>query len=403
MRPVAPPGLGRVIEIDACTGNLAVQYAAPITRPFPTLVSWCYNAQVAEDTPLGFGWTMNVWQHLSENAETGELILTKQRGHRRHYVPNGQGGYDPPPGATNTLSKNEDDTFTETTSRQQRYHYSEAGKLTLAEDRWGNAWTYAYDGEGKLAHISAPFGSRVTFTYDEETGRLATITDPAGRETCFSHDAEGNLSEMTTPGLCVTQFTYDDLHRMTAIMPPRGYATSFTYDLDNRVAATVTPGGGTRTLTYDTTHSAVTDAEGHVWTLTYDSVSGLLETFMDPAARTTTFTRDSQGMLASLALPVGGPSGLPSSQSTQPSGATAVTYSNRRPVQTTNAAGESTTLTYDAQGDLVGYQDPRGNRLTITWAAGKQVIGLTDPLNQTQTLSYDGHGLLQAVTNAAGP
>ena len=99
------------------------------------------------------------------------------------------------------------------------------------------------------------------------TGSLCQLVDRAGRITSFTRDEEGQ----------------------TIITSPDGHVTTLTLD----------PETGLMT--------AVTDPAGNTWSVTYksdpdDSVStGLMETFVDPDGKTTTFQWDEQGRLTSTA------------------------------------------------------------------------------------------------------
>ncbi|MGO8747390.1 MAG: RHS repeat domain-containing protein, partial [Thermoguttaceae bacterium] len=68
----------------------------------------------------------------------------------------------------------------------------------------------------------------------------------------------------------------------------------------------------------------------------------------------------------------------------------------------TDALGNTTSLTYDANGNLAGLTDPDGNTTTWTYNQSNQVTSQTDALGATTTYAYNAAGQLVQMTDADG-
>ena len=68
----------------------------------------------------------------------------------------------------------------------------------------------------------------------------------------------------------------------------------------------------------------------------------------------------------------------------------------------TDALGNTTALTYDANGNLTGLTDPDGNTTTWTYNQSNQVTSETDALGATTTYTYNAAGQMTQMTDADG-
>ena len=169
------------VPVDPSTGNVAYQAGTVKAGGFAPDVMFTYNAQSTETGVFGFGWASNIGQSLAQ-PDANTVVLTKQMGQTRVYTADGHGGYTPPVGIVNTLVKNGDGSFTETTPQGFEYRYSGvSGLLARATDPQGNVSTYAYDSGNHLQTILAPTGQITTFAHNAG-GQITSVTDAAGRQ-----------------------------------------------------------------------------------------------------------------------------------------------------------------------------------------------------------------------------
>ena len=64
--------------------------------------------------------------------------------------------------------------------------------------------------------------------------------------------------------------------------------------------------------------------------------------------------------------------------------------------------GNTTALTYDANGNLTGLTDPDGNTTAWTYSPSNQVTSQTNALGATSTYAYDAAGQMTRMTDADG-
>lgn len=80
------------------------------------------------------------------------------------------------------------------------------------------------------------------------------------------------------------------------------------------------------------------------------------------------------------------------------------TYNDQhRPLNYTDAAGETTTYTYNARGQRNSATDPLGNKTTYNYDAGGYLTSITNALGHTQySFAYDDEGRLASDTDSEG-
>jgi RHS repeat-associated protein len=290
------------------------------------------------------------------------------------------------------------------------YAYNTAGELTAATTPptsafpSGNTTSYAYS----TSSTSAYGGSGTV-----PAGLLVSQTTPAGAVTGYEYYTDGDLAQATQPDGARTVYTYDGLGRaLTATTYsdtyPSGLTTSYSYNATNQPLTVTYPGvvnqvtGVTHTLQDSYTY----DPDGNQLSLTQTDLTG-----GDPT-RTTTWTYNDYGEVASVT----GPAGATSGGSTQTGGASSA-----------NPQGATTGYTYDALGNVATMVDGDGNEYDYTYNEYNEVTQVTlhtPSTNQSSAAStcpagqapgatdgcdlvlysytYDPAGLLAAVTDAMG-
>jgi RHS repeat-associated protein len=267
-----------------------------------------------------------------------------------------------------------------TTQAGQSYQIDgNSGALTKITDSNGNSLTINSNG------ITSSAGAAVTFARDPQ-GRITAITDPAGDTINYQYDASGNLVTVIDRGGNKTQFVYGakQPHYLTQIIDPLGHTGIRTnYDDQGRLVSITNGNGNAVQLSYDPTHSS--------------------ETVLDQLGNPTTYVYDNQGNIISETNALGG--------------TTTNTYdANNNLLTETDPLGHTTTNTYDASGNQLTQTDALGH-VTRYGYTSIQLYGgapgappapiflpttTTDALGNTTSNSYDSQGNLLSITDAAG-
>lgn len=260
------------------------------------------------------------------------------------------------------------DDFILTMKDGTRYHYSQTGGLSKAEDLNGNTVTFSHDGARHSSGVS------VAFIRDAQ-GRITEIRDPEGKTITYTYDAAGDLRTVTDRAALTTAFDYraTPAHYLEKVTDPLGrQAVRTEYGPDGRIVAVIDALGNRTEQNFDPANFTGTriDARGHVTTLVYNDRGNLLE------------ERD----------PEGGVTKYEYSDPANPDKETAIT----------DPLGRRTTFAYDARGNLTRQTDPNGKTTTVTYTALDKPATVTNSLGQTVRLHYDAAGNLDEVTDHAG-
>ncbi|MEU1878495.1 LamG-like jellyroll fold domain-containing protein [Streptosporangium sp. NPDC020072] len=261
------------------------------------------------------------------------------------------------------------------------------------------ATTSEYTTYGELAKVTTPAtpdfssGRSVTYTYTDGTeaavgggltpaGLVKSGKDARNNETTYRYTAAGDLAETTSPSGLVVAFTYDAVGRVTSrkeisTANPAGVTTTFTYDGLGRVLTQT--GAGVKNEVTDVTHTAkVTftyDADGNKLTETLSDVTG------GDAARTTTYTYDTNGRLKTVTDPEGG--------------VTQSTWDNiGARISATDPMGTVTTFGYTNRGELA-------TKTLKNWT-GSPVSPQAPQDKVLESYTYDPAGRLGAKVDAMG-
>jgi RHS repeat-associated protein len=255
---------------------------------------------------------------------------------------------------------------------------------------------YTYTATGDIASIAAPGATTgaqrtTTNTYTAGTepapdggvmppGLLATTTDPAGGTTSYVYSNRGNLRRITDPAGLVTVRLYDGIGRLindtvTSATVPGGAKTTFAYDGMSRLTQKVDPATSNAVTGFGHQRRTTTvyNGDGTVSSSTVDDVAGV-----DPA-RTSTYTYDSHGRVATATDPAGG----------------------------------VTTTGYDAFGAVTTTVDPAGTEFLSTYTTSRHqlatitVTGFTGDGQAAhdvvlESRAYDPAGRLASTTDAMG-
>jgi len=393
---------------------------------------------------------------------TDNVVNVVQPGNTEQFVKLASGKYNPPPGSASTLAL-ANGRYAYTTKYGVKLDFNTDGTLATWKTPAGMTLSFSYTG-GRLSSVSNGLGRSLTlqyaggrlsqvgdgsrsvrYTYDA-SGNLTGFTDAEGKVTVFAYDQPGRLTRITYPSFPTTPMVvngYDTLGRV--ITQTSGRGSAFTYYYTGLQTTEVDPLGNSTTYTFDARGKTIkeTDKLGQVTTTSYDAhdrptkavmpegnsveylydqahnptritlkpktgsaVAAIVRSFAydpkwnrpatatDPLGRVTTYTYDgTTGNLLSVRQPaVGGQSPT-----------TTMTYNARGQILTvTDPLGKVTRFTYAAAtGDLTQSVDDAG-RLNLTRAmaydSAGNVTGMTDGRNNTTTLAYDKQRRLTQVT-----
>lgn len=244
------------------------------------------------------------------------------------------------------------------------YAYDAVNNLTQVEDQRGNATDYAFDVLNRLWKVTPPAAGATGTLYTEYVydagGNLSTRTDPNGHTTTWAYDLDGRMASRTT-GVGTWNYSYDPNGNLTALETPAGSSTG-------------TAGDGTISYGYDRMNRQTSvdhsDATPDV-TRSYD-LAGRPATMVDGSG-TVTYTHDDADRLTAVAR-TGGGAGLNGTfaygyddagnitNRTLPDSANSTYgFDDDGRLTTIASAGATTTLTYDAAGNLTTTALPSGN------------------------------------------
>ena len=296
-----------------------------------------YNSADTRVGVLGPGWSDNFLSRLRKPGDsTQDLIVTTEKGATERFVANIDGSYTAPALVTDTLVRNDNDTYTLSSKSHESWTFLPSGELRTHTDATGLTSSLTYDSSSRVLSVSDPAArGSLTMGYDAN-GRLATVTDWASpaRTVTYGYDAQGRLHTVIDRTGKTTTYGYDGTSaRLTTITDARSnVALTLTYDGSGRVATQkdaqgittgdmttfgyVVNGDGTRvtTITQPVTsfepsfHPTILDSyDSHGWvtsrvthptstetlteSYTYDS-SGNRTSVTDPAGKTTDFCYD---------------------------------------------------------------------------------------------------------------
>jgi RHS repeat-associated protein len=298
------------------------------------------------NSPFGSGWQIKGYQWITPNAD-GSVLLANGDGSSFHFgAPTSPGqAYQAPAGEFLSLVKETDGSFQLSTTDHTVTTFNATGKPLTVADRNGNTTHYAYGANG-LTQIVDPVGQATTFTY---TGsHVSSVTDPAGRVTQLTYDAAGNLASMIAPDNSSTSWKYDATHHLSSVTDGLNLMKSFTYDF----AGTV---------------KKETLADGSVTQFSAEMAQGL----------------------------------LPAGETRSPAQAPLAPAAPAEDIGTvTDANGNTDTIVLDDTGDALSRLDSIGTRFTNVLGPNDQVAVHTDALGNLTLYTYDANGNIVSKQNA---
>ena len=347
-------------------------------------------------------------------------------------------------------------TFT-TAAATRAFAYDATGYLASSSDWNGNKTTYVNSVHGLPTTISEAVGSAAARTtmiaYDPHWVHLPQTITTAGLTTSFAYDAYGEpLTTIST-----------DTTTNTVPYTSNGQTRTWTNTWSNHLlASTKNPNGHTMTLGYDSSGAltSITDALGHITSITSHGGGGLPKTIVDSNGVLTTIVYDPrQRPTSSTVTTAAGPlttsweyftdggirTTLPDGSSSEqvvdsahrlialadnyddqidwtldsmgnaisrltfdPAGkayfwrAAAFDALGNKIQDKSIATGASSIFTYDKNGNLLSTKDPLGHLTAFTYDALNRLQRTTDAIAGISSQVYDAHDRPLTVTDKNG-
>ncbi len=261
---------------------------------------------------------------------------------------------------------------------------------------------YTYDSSGSITATTNALGQTTQVTQHLAGGLPQTIVDRNGVTTKLAYDARQCLlssTAMTSPSPITspltTSYTYDAAGNLLGVTLPDGSSFTNTYDAAHRLTGITDLLNQSIAYTLDAmgnrTQSGVTDASAtlqHMHSGKFDPLGRLLQD-IGGAGQTTTSTYDSNGNALTVTDPL------------QHATHRAFDALNRV-IAVTNAAGGVSTTSYDAHDRPVSMTDPNGGVTTYVYDGFGEMIQRVSPDSGTTVYRYDADGNQAQRVDGAG-
>jgi RHS repeat-associated protein len=251
------------------------------------------------------------------------------------------------------------------------------------------------------------------YTYTDPSGRVYTMTNTGQLQTI--KDLDGNILSFTPTGITSTSggvvvpFIRDSKNRITQITDLNkntyiyGYDTCSTGDLCSVTFPGITTPAA---YTYYTDTSldlhllkTQTDPNGNMWTNTYYTTDGRLETVTSP------YVPGPGGTSAPYLTQYSYNLTTNATTTTNPDGGIVVQTIDGfgKPLVITDALNHTTTYTYDSKENLISQTDALGNVTSYTYDANGNQTSATDPVGNTSTKLYNQYSEITTSSDALQP
>jgi RHS repeat-associated protein len=267
------------------------------------------------------------------------------------------------------------------------WHASFRLPLTITEPT--RTTSFSYDDKGNLLQKTITAGAQTktwTFTYNANSQPL-TLDGPrtdVSDVTHFAYDSQGNLSTISDAlGHVTTITSYNADGQPLSLKDANGLVTSFQYDARGRLTSS-TSGTEVTGYSYDAAGQLikVTLPDASYLTYSYDNAHRLIG-FADSLGNHINYTLDIMGNRLST-------------QTFDPANTLTKTRSQifdglSRVAKSIGAQNQTAQFGYDANGNTTSVADPLNNKTTLAYDPLNRLISSIDPLAKTTTSTYDSN------------
>jgi RHS repeat-associated protein len=314
--------------------------------------------------------------------------------------------------------------------------YTASGQLASVTDVIGLTSRFGYGTQDFLSSLTTPYGT-TTFRHETTTGhvtRMIEATDPLGGtehlEFYFEHPALPTADPAAQVPAGFAAYNTNLHLRTTAYWGTRAWALA-PGDLSTATLTrwllrpTVT---STYSFSAPVPHSRKRPLEGRVWFAypgqtdpaqigTSKRPATIGRVVDDGTSQVSAFTYNDQGQLTSVVDPLGrrttytyaanGIDLLEARQTTGGMNDLLATYGNytatHRPQTIVDAAGQTTTATYNSAGQVLTITNPKLETTTFAYDTGGKLTSVTGAVpGAVTTIAYDGYGRPRTVTGPDG-
>lgn len=196
------------------------------------------------------------------------------------------------------------------------YSYDMTNKKTTATDANGRVTTYWFDSAMYTIREQDPEGKSSYTEYFTEGGKnkygdVKSVTDRNGNKTEYTIDDRGNVTKITNPDLSYKEYAYDDKNNLIKERNETDRYTFYIYDADKKLLLKkAQPINGTDQYTAGSDESKFAITTYQYYSAAEAQTSGsnakaLLKSVTDPEGNTTTYTYDADGNIKGEKNPEG--------------------------------------------------------------------------------------------------
>lgn len=237
--------------------------------------------------------------------------------------------------------------------------------------------------DGFPAQLDLPGGQALY--YDSVGGRLIAVSGSARPRTRYTYDAAGRLAGVLWADGSSTRVSRDEAGRVTALLGPGPAQLLLTWRADGQLTARDAV-GRVWVLREEAKGLVVTGPTGRITQAQRDNV-GRLTNFVDPRGATTTLTRDAEGQLVELQ---------------SPAGRWRLVWEARRLVALIDPSGGEWRALRDLNGALTALVDPLGRRRELNVRADGALESIKRG-GETTRLVRDASGRVTRIETPGGP
>ncbi|AHG65456.1 type VI secretion system tip protein TssI/VgrG [Advenella mimigardefordensis] len=273
-------------------------------------------------------------------------------------------------------------------TRDTRFTYLPASKMTQVTDGLGNTTEYHYNGLWAVDRVTHPDGSVEQIHFDE-TGSISGRTDELGRSTRLVNNAAGSPTSMIDAAGNVTSLSYNAQNQPVQITDPAGHVWQRSYDEAGNLASETDPLGHSTSYAYaNGLPVSRTDAKGNITKTQWDD-AGQLASQVDCSGNTSSYKYDKLGQIETATNAAG--------QSTH------YQWNNAGQMERSQTSDQGSWSTeYDRAGRPVVQKNALGNSVHTQWNVYDQPVVVTDHTGRRTSYAYDELGRVTGVTNAKG-
>lgn len=288
-------------------------------------------------------------------------------------------------------------TVTDAENGITRYTYDAMGYALTTTDANGQLWKRNYDKQSQLRSVTDPLNHTSTITYDT-AGLPIGFTDAANNVSTLSYDPAGKLLYVVDPYGANTKYTYDAAGNPISITDAENHTQKQEYDLVGRLVKQIDGNNNITQYLYGDVASGLNGLLVKIIYPTrsqefkYNTRSRITEIVEIPDEATSRVSRKAYDAVGRRI------SGVDSSNRS-----TSVRYDALGQItQISDPVGGITQYGYDARGNLISFKDAKGNTHHFEYDKLNRLVKENRPLGQAVTYAYDANSNLIQVADARG-